>query len=110
MSLKDVNRYYKQICAQYNEMVDDIKELEQEAAQGLIEPERIDRLRDQVAPIKMNYERWAYMMFLLNQPTRKSKQSKYKRQNEKILKPLAASNSIQAVIEENEEALKHVGE
>lgn len=110
MSVKDVNRYYKQICAQYKEMVENIKELEQEAAQGLLEPERVDRLRDQVAPLKINYERWAYMMFLLNQPARKNKQPKYKRQNEKLLKSLSASNSIQAVIEENEETLKHVGE
>ena len=65
MAIKDVKRYYALISAQYAEMIQNIKDLEQEVATGLVEPERIERLREQVAPIKTNYERWAYMMFLL---------------------------------------------
>ena len=110
MSVKDVKRYYKQICDQYKEMVEDIKDLEEEAAKGLVKPERIDRLRDQVAPIKINYERWSYMMFLLNQPVKKSKKARYEQQNRKLLKSLSAANSADAVIKENAEALTHVGE
>lgn len=110
MSLKDIKNYYDQICDQYNEMIGDIKDLEREAEQGLIEPERVDRLKEQVAPIKQNYERWAYMMFLLNQPSRKEKVKKYQKQNAKLIAHLSKQNSIEAVIEENKEALKHVGE
>lgn len=110
MSVKDVNRYYHQICEQYNEMIQDIKDLEKEAAEGLVEPERIDRLQEQVAPIKQNYERWAYMMFLLHQPARKEKVKRYQKQNQKLLKALSESNSIESVIEENNVALSHVGE
>ena len=110
MSLKDVKNYYNQICDQYNEMISDIKELEQEAEQGIVEPERVDRLKEQVAPIKQNYERWAYMMFLLNQPARKEKVKRYQKQNAKLLAQLSKQNSLDAVIEENKEALKHVGE
>ena len=110
MSLKHVNEYYKQICDQYREMIEDIKDVEREAEKGFVEPERVERLKTQVAPIKQNYERWTYMMFLLHQPNRKEKIKKYKRQNEKLLKSLDKSNSLDAVVEENIEARKHIGE
>ena len=110
MSVKAVKQYYNQICDQYHEMLENIRDLEAEAANGMVEPERIERLKDQVAPIKQNYERWSYMMFLLNQPERKSKQPRYKDQNRKLLNNLSKENSLDSVIQENSEALKHVGE
>ena len=110
MSIKHVNDYYKQICDQYKEMINDIKDLEKEAEQGLIEPERIDRLKEQVAPIKLNYERWTYMMFLLHQPNRKEKIKKYQKQNATLIKNLSRENSVDAVIAENSEAMKHIGD
>lgn len=110
MSIKHVNDYYKQICEQYKEMIADIKDLEKEAEQGLIEPERIDRLNAQVAPIKLNYERWAYMMFLLHQPNKKEKIRKYQKQNAKLLKNLSNTNSVESVLAENNIALEHIGE
>lgn len=110
MSVKHVNNYYKQICEQYTEMLNDIKDVEKEVEQGLVEPEFVDRLKQQIAPIKLNYERWTYMMFLLHQPNRKEKIKKYQRQNQNLIKSLNKSNSLQAVLEENEEARKHIGE
>ena len=110
MSVKAVKRYYNQICDQYREMLENIKDLEKEAAEGIIEPERVDRLREQIAPIKQNYERWSYMMFLLNEPNRKQKKANYARRSNKILRELDSSNSLENVLAENEEALKHVGE
>lgn len=110
MSVKAVKKYYDQICDQYHEMLENIRDLEEEAAKGMVEPERIDRLKDQIAPIKQNYERWSYMMFLLNQPTRKEKQPGYANRNKKFLNNLSENNSLKAVLNENEEALKHIGE
>lgn len=110
MSVKAVKRYYDQICDQYVEMLQDIRDFEQEAARGLIEPERVERLKEQIEPIKQNYERWAYMMFLLNEPQRHSKRAKYRKQNKKFLDSLSPENSIEATIQENEEARKHIGE
>ena len=109
MSVKAVKTYYEKICSQYVEMLQDIRDLEQEASEGLIEPERIDRLKDQIAPIKQNYERWSYMMFLLNEPQRKSKQARYRRANKKLLQSLNSENSIESTIQENDEARKNVG-
>lgn len=110
MSVKAVKKYYDQICDQYHEMFENIRDLEEEAAKGMVEPERIDRLKDQIAPIKQNYERWSYMMFLLNQPARKEKQPGYANRNKKFLNNLSENNSLKAVLNENEEALKHIGE
>lgn len=109
MSVKHVASYYKQLSDQYQEMVDCIKSLEEEAARGLVEPERIERLQKQVDPIKQNYERWSYMMFLLHQPNRKEKRSRYYKQNAKLLRGLSESNSLSAVLAENATALQHVG-
>jgi uncharacterized protein YdcH (DUF465 family) len=109
MSVKHVNAYFKQICDQYQEMINDIKDVEKEAEQGLVEPERIERLKEQVAAIKQNYERWSYMMFLLHQPNRKEKVKKYQRQNAKLIANLSKNNSLEGVIAENTEALTKVG-
>ena len=110
MSVKDVNRYYNQICDQYQEMLNDIKDIELEVQDGIVPPEFLDRLKSQIEPIKINYERWTYMMFLLRQPNRKSKQKRYQNQNKKLLEKLDYKNSLENVLEENKEAMKHIGE
>ena len=110
MSVKHVNEQYNKICAQYQEMIENIRDMEKEAEKGLIEPERLERLKEQVAPIKINYERWSYIMFLLHQPNRKEKIKKYQQQNRKLLERLSEKNSLEAVIEENNQAMKHIGE
>lgn len=106
MSVKDVNNYFDKICDQYQEMIENIKDLEKEAMEGLIPPERVDMLKEQIAPIKQNYERWSYMMFLLHQPVRKSKVPRYKQQNAKLLKSLDTANNLDSVLRENEQVLK----
>ena len=68
MSKKAVDKYFEQICEQYHEMLENIHDLEKECANGIVEPERVERLKSQIEPLKQNYERWSYMMFLLNQP------------------------------------------
>lgn len=108
MSVKAVNDVYSQICEQYREMMENIKDLEKEANEGIVEPERIDAMREQIEPIKQNYERWSYIMFLLHQPQRKSKHSKYKSQNKALLNKLSKENSIEFTMEENREALNRM--
>lgn len=110
MSVKAVKKYYEAVSQQYHEMLENIQEVEKEAMEGMVEPERIERLQAQIAPIKQNYERVSYIMFLLNQPQRKSKQPAYRIRNKKFLKQFDSKNSLEAVIEENNEALKSIGE
>ena len=106
MSVKAVKKYYEQICEQYHEMVENITDLEEECRNGLVEPERIEGLKAQIAPLKQNYERWAYMMFLLNEPQRKAKKYKYHQSNAKLLRGLSASNSPEATVKENADVLQ----
>ena len=109
MSVKAVNEAYNQICEQYAEMLENIKDLEKEASEGIVEPERVENLREQIEPIKRNYERWTYMMYLLHQPERKSKHARYASQNRALLKKLNSQNSIEVTIKENREALDKMG-
>ena len=99
MSVKHVNEYYRQISDQYQEMLDNIKDFEQEVSSGIIEPERLERLKDQVAPIKENYERWSYMMFLLHQPNRKDKIKRYQKMNKKVLASIQQKNTVEFTLE-----------
>jgi uncharacterized protein YukE len=109
MSKKDVDKYYNTITEQYHEMLQDIKDFEKEASEGIVEPERVERLKEQIAPIKQNWERWTYMMFLLNQPERKSKHKGYQERNKKLLNTLSSNNSLTSVLEENDAARKTIG-
>ena len=64
MSKKAVENYYNEITAQYKEMLNDIKDIEKDVMEGITSPELLDTLRSNIAPIKQNWERWSYMMFL----------------------------------------------
>lgn len=108
MSKKAVDNYYKEISDQYHEMLQDIKDIEKDVMEGLTSPDLLETLKANIAPIKQNWERWTYMMFLLNQPERKSKIPRYKQANKKLLANLSSSNSIEATIEENKNALERI--
>lgn len=85
MSVKAVRDYFNQICDQYQEMKQDIEEFEQEVANGIIEPERVERMKQQIEPIKQNYMTLSYIMFLLDQPQKPEKHKRYAKQNKKLL-------------------------
>ena len=108
MSKKAVDNYYKEISDQYHEMLQDIKDIEKDVMEGLTSPDLLETLKANIAPIKQNWERWTYMMFLLNQPERKAKVPRYKQANKKLLANLSSSNSIEATIEENKNALERI--
>ena len=108
MSVKDVNKVYKQICDQYREMLENLKELGEEASNDMIDPDRIAAMEAMIAPLKDNYQRWSYMMFLLNEPTRKDKKAKYRRQNEKLIKSLDQKHSIKNTLDQNSSILTNM--
>lgn len=86
MSIKDVKKYYDQITADYSEMIESLKEMEELAAQQVVNPDRVEELRKAVEPLKNNYMRISYIMFLLNMPNKKEKKERYKKQQAKFLK------------------------
>ena len=86
MSIKDVREYYDQITADYTEMIEALKEMEELAAQEVVNPDKVEELRKAVEPIKNNYMRISYIIFLLNMPNKKEKKERYKKQQAKLLK------------------------
>ena len=105
MSKKDVDRHYKKILEQYKELKQNLKDFEEEAKNGLFPPEKMDEIRANIRPLMDNYERWSYMMFLLNQPAKKEKRNKYAKQNEKFLKSLNDNNSIENTLQAGKDVI-----
>ena len=110
MSKKDVDLYYTEVTNQWMEMLQELKDFEKEAEKGLIEPERLEKIKETIQPLRTNYERWSYMMYLLNKPVRKKKQQKYQSQNKKKITNLDKSNSVESTLEENKGTLKTLKE
>ena len=105
MAYKHTKEYYDKICEQYLEMKDEIRDFEIEAQNNIMEPERLDMIKEQIKPLMDNYERWSYMMYLLNLPVKKSKQKSYQERNKKFISNLNKNNSLQSVLEENKQVI-----
>ena len=108
MAYKHIKEYYDKICEQYLEMKDEIRDFEIEAQNNIMEPERLDMIKEQIKPLMDNYERISFIMYLLNRPNKKEKNKKYDKQCSKSLKKLSKANSTDASIEENKNVLNNV--
>jgi len=73
MSKKHVEDYFNQICDDYHELVSTLNELQEQCETTVVPPEKIENLKHIIEPIKDNYERISYIMFLLNMPNKKEK-------------------------------------
>lgn len=105
MAVKDVKAYYEEVANQYLDMLNEIKDFEKEAEQGLIEPERLDKIKESIQPLVNNYQTLSYIMFLLNKPTRKEKYKKYERQFKNYLNTVNKQFTKEGVINTNEQVL-----
>ncbi len=101
MSVKHVIKYYNKICEDYHEIIETLHELEEEAQNTIVPPERVENLEKLIKPMKDNYERWSYMVFLLNMPNKKEKQKKYRRQFKETIKRFEAENNLDAMHRED---------
>lgn len=110
MAVKHVKEYYEKICNQYTKMKKEVQLWEEQAIQKMVDPDRVQALREMVAPLQENYKRWSYMMFLLNQPTRKEKKKKYDKLISNQATKLGKENSVDAIINESENILKNIEE
>lgn len=105
MSKRDVDSYYKEVCEQYNQMIEEIHDFEKECEQGLIEPERLDKIKENIQPLKNNYMTLSYIMYLLNQPVRKSKKKAYERRSDALLKFIDNNCTKDGVLKQNKKVL-----
>lgn len=110
MSVKHVKLYYDEICAQYHEMLETLKDFEEECANNLVDPDRIEQAKKIIEPLKDNYEKISYIMFLLNKPNKKEKLKKYEKQNAKLLTEFDKKNSLNGMKEKNKEVINDLKE
>ena len=99
------DKYYEEICAQYHEMNNDLKEMEESVANGVVAPEFLDRLKVMIAPIYNNWRTITYVKFLLDKPVKKDKQKGYEKRNSQLLKN---SKTDQEVIDECKDVLDNL--
>ena len=102
MAKKDVVLYFLQMEDQYLEMLDNLKEFKEMAASGAIAAEEYEQAAEEVDVLKQNYERIAYIMFLLNKPNRKSKSPT---RDELSWYNALKGASKEAILDENRDAL-----
>ena len=102
MARKDFDNYYNQICNQYFELQQVLEDLSKEVSEGMIEPERIEQLKQTIVPVENNYRTLGYIKYLLDKPTRKSKESRYKSMNKKLLKQCEGRTQKDLVRENND--------
>ena len=85
MAKKDVEKYYNDIANEYIEMLESLKEIEELAAQQVVSPEKVEEIKAMVEPLKNNYMTLSWVMFLLNQPNKKQKVARYKKQQKNVI-------------------------
>lgn len=108
MSKRHVDEYFKQVSDTYVEMIDALHELEEEAKNGMVSPDKLENTKQQVEGIKNNYMRISYIMFLLNQPNRERKVPRYKSQNKRLLNSIPKEHTLDGVVKENREILNRI--
>lgn len=84
MARKDFDKYYNNICNQYNELQEVLKDLSEEVSSGMVEPERIEQLMLTIKPVENNYRTLSYIKYLLDRPTRSAKCAKYNKMSKKL--------------------------
>ena len=107
MSKKDFDKEFIQIENQYLEMLENLKDMEKELADGLVNPDLLEQMKEIIKPLRTNYEMWNYIKFLLNKPTKKKKEEKYKNQNKKLMVKM---KTLEKTKEENNKVLDELKE
>ncbi len=99
MAKRHVVEYFDKVANQYKDMLNELKDFENECNNGLVEPERFDNFKKIIEPLKNNYMTWSYMMYLLNLPNREKKVKIVKRRENKNKVPTCKN------VEDNEKVL-----
>ena len=105
MSIKHVKKYYAQVEQQFYEMNQAAKELNEECKRGNVTQAQVDQAETMALPLRQNYERLSYLLYLLNLPNRERKVPKYERANKELAEGFARTHKAEE--HENEDALKN---
>lgn len=108
MAKKHLIQYYLEQQSIYFDMINDIKDIDKDYKDGLIDSERYSQLMELLQPdikiAKDNYERLSYVMLLLNKPQRDSKADKFDKVNKEWYDNLKGA-SREALLDESKDAL-----
>jgi len=107
MARKDVDEYYNIISAQYAQLLEELAELEKDET---IPEDIIEDVKRDIDIVKTNRDRWVYMIYLLNRPVRKKKAERYDKIYQNKALNEEQTNSIDYVIDENQEVLDNIEE
>lgn len=77
MAKKDFDEYYNKIFKQYNELQVTLEDMSKEVSNGMIEPERLEALKNTVVPVATSFQTLSYIKYLLDLPVRKTKRKRY---------------------------------
>lgn len=107
MAIKHVREYYERMVSDYAEMKHVLGEMEKLSEEkASVAMNNIEQIREQVKVLEANYNRLSYIMFLLNQPNKEKKKSKYFKQEKKKLNKIPINDRKEAVIDENTKVLE----
>ena len=107
MSVKHIRNYYNEVAQQYSDLLSELKDFSELAQKQMIEPERIEKIKESIQPLMRNYEVLSYIMYLLDMPNRKSKEKSYENRNKKLLSKIKDENKRNGIIAQNNEVLEN---
>ena len=108
MSKRHVDEYFNTIADQYHEMLQALHEIEEECSKGLMDPDRLEQIKTLIEPLKENYMRISYIMFLLNKPNREKKVKKYEEQNKRLLSKIPKEDRLENIKAENQKTIDNI--
>lgn len=110
MSKKHVEEYYAKMVADYTEMKTVLEELQKNATEdtAVNNLNQINTIKEQVKLLEANYKRLAYVIFLLNEPNKKSKQKGYFRREHKKLDEIPKEHREESIEKENSDIISNI--
>lgn len=109
MAKKHVMNYYYTVQNQYLKMKNMLDLFEKQVKEGKGSLETLDAVKETTGRLKENFDRIAYIMYLLNTPAKKKKSNRYDKQN-KELKDYLETSDLNHIKDENENVLVQLSE
>ena len=101
MSRKHVQEYYKQILKTRAEFLKDEEELKEACSNNLVNPSILENHKKAFIPIEEAYNRWSYMIYLLDMPNKKDKRKSYEKRNKEKINSIPNKYKDDDLINEN---------
>lgn len=105
MAVKHIIDYYDKVCSDYTEMLNTLNDMEDAFNQNMVSEEQLNQVKKMIEPIKQNYMTLSWIIYLLNQPTRKEKEKGYERRMKKFTSQLDSNRNMSGVLKENKETI-----